>query len=62
MRAVVAVLLFVSAAHAAIWGVLQERQPAPNFSGILPSVSYAPFERAHIVADEAADSEEFART
>jgi cellulose synthase/poly-beta-1,6-N-acetylglucosamine synthase-like glycosyltransferase/exo-beta-1,3-glucanase (GH17 family) len=57
MRVIVAVLLFVSAAHAAIWGVLQEKQPAPDFSGILPSVSYAPFERAHIVADEAADSE-----
>jgi cellulose synthase/poly-beta-1,6-N-acetylglucosamine synthase-like glycosyltransferase/exo-beta-1,3-glucanase (GH17 family) len=57
MRAIVAVLLFVSAAHAAIWGVLQEKQSAPDFSGILPSVSYAPFERAHIVADEAADSE-----
>ena len=51
MRAIVAVLLFVSAVHAAIWGVLQEKQPAPDFSGILPSVSYAPFERGHIVAD-----------
>jgi cellulose synthase/poly-beta-1,6-N-acetylglucosamine synthase-like glycosyltransferase/exo-beta-1,3-glucanase (GH17 family) len=51
MRAIVAVLLFVSAAHAAIWGVLQEKQPAPDFNGILPSVSYAPFERGHIVAN-----------
>src|ERR1700750_3257131 len=57
MRAIVAVLLFVSAAHAALWGVLQEKQPAPDFNGILPSVSYAPFERGHIVADKAADSE-----
>ena len=57
MRAIVAVLLFVSAAHAALWGVLQEKQPAPNFSGILPSVSYAPFERGHTVADRDADSE-----
>ncbi len=57
MRAIVAVLLFVSAAHAAIWGVLQEKQPAPNFSGILPSVSYAPFERGHTVVDPDADSE-----
>ncbi len=57
MRAIVAVLLFVSAAHAAIWGVLQEKQPAPNFNGILPSVSYAPFERGHTVVDPEADSE-----
>src|SRR3954469_12908541 len=44
MRAVVAVLVFVTAAHAALWGVLQEKQQAPDFKGILPSVSYAPFD------------------
>jgi glucan 1,3-beta-glucosidase len=44
MRAVVAVLLFVSALHAGLWGVLQGKEPAPDFKGILPSVSYAPFE------------------
>src|SRR4030088_3256082 len=44
MRAVVAVVLFVTAAHTALWGVLQEKQAAPDFRGILPSVSYAPFE------------------
>ncbi len=44
MRAIVAVLLFVSAVHAALWGVLQEKQQAPDFNGILPSLSYAPFE------------------
>jgi len=44
MRAVVAVLLLVAAAHAALWGVLREKQPAPDFRGILPSVSYAPFD------------------
>src|SRR6266700_2231351 len=44
MRAVVAVLLFVTAAHAALWGLFQEKQAAPDFRGILPSVSYAPFE------------------
>src|SRR6202023_2529126 len=44
MRAVVAVLLFVTAAHAALWGLLQEKQQAPDFRGILPSVSYSPFE------------------
>ncbi|WP_291861721.1 glycosyltransferase [Bradyrhizobium sp.] len=44
MRAVVAVLVCVTAAHAALWGVLREKQQAPDFRGILPSVSYAPFE------------------
>ena len=44
MRAVVAVLLFVTAIHAALWGVFRDRQEAPDFKGILPSVSYAPFE------------------
>src|SRR6476619_1519234 len=44
MRAVVAVLLFVTAAHAGLWGIFQEKQQAPDFRGILPSVSYAPFE------------------
>src|SRR6476660_2127528 len=44
MRAVVAVLVFVTSAHAALWGIFQEKQQAPDFKGILPSVSYAPFE------------------
>jgi len=44
MRAVVAVLFLVTAAHAALWGFFQEKQQAPDFHGILPSVSYAPFE------------------
>ena len=44
MRAVVAVLVLVTAAHAGLWGLFQERQQAPDFRGILPSVSYAPFE------------------
>jgi exo-beta-1,3-glucanase (GH17 family)/cellulose synthase/poly-beta-1,6-N-acetylglucosamine synthase-like glycosyltransferase len=57
MRAVVVVMLFVSAVHAALWGVLQQKAQAPDFTGILPSVSYAPFERGHIVADVTADSE-----
>src|ERR1700740_596178 len=51
MRAVVAVLLFVSAVHAALWGVLQDKQQAPDFTGVLPSVSYAPFEPGHTVDD-----------
>src|SRR5437763_1580871 len=44
MRAVVAVLFFVSAIHAGIWGLLRDSEQAPDFKGILPSVSYAPFE------------------
>ncbi len=44
MRVVVAVLLFVTAAHAGLWGLLRDKQQAPDFSGILPSVSYAPYE------------------
>nr|MBA2399047.1 glycosyltransferase [Bradyrhizobium sp.] len=51
MRAVVAVLLFVTAAHAALWGLFQDKQPAPEFRGILPSLSYTPFEPGHIVAE-----------
>ncbi len=44
MRAVVAVLLVVAAIHAALWGVFRDQQQAPDFRGILPSISYAPFE------------------
>ncbi|ABD07562.1 Glycosyl transferase, family 2 [Rhodopseudomonas palustris HaA2] len=44
MRAVVAVLLLVVAAHAGLWGLLRDKQKAPDFTGILPSVSYAPFD------------------
>ena len=57
MRAVVAVLLFVAAAHAGLWGFFQEKQQAPDFHGILPSISYTPFEPGHTVADPVADSE-----
>ncbi len=49
MRAIVAVLLLVSGVHAALWGVLQQKQEAPDFKGLLPSVSYAPFEPGHTV-------------
>ncbi|MCK1343368.1 glycosyltransferase [Bradyrhizobium sp. 193] len=44
MRVVAAVLLLVSALHAGFWGVLRDKEPAPDFKGLLPSVSYAPFE------------------
>src|SRR6185295_10450012 len=58
MRAVVAVLLFVTAAHAALWGLFQDKQPAPDFRGILPSVSYAPFEgTAHPDVDNIPNAE-----
>ncbi len=58
MRAVVAVLLFVSALHAGIWGVLRDKEQAPDFKGILPSVSYAPFEgTAHPDVDNIPNSE-----
>ncbi|KJC60146.1 glycosyl transferase family 2 [Bradyrhizobium sp. LTSPM299] len=55
MRAVVAVLLLVTAAHAALWGLFQEKQAAPDFRGTLPSLSYTPFEPKHTVVDGDAD-------
>jgi cellulose synthase/poly-beta-1,6-N-acetylglucosamine synthase-like glycosyltransferase/exo-beta-1,3-glucanase (GH17 family) len=54
MRAIVAVLLLVSAIHAALWGVLQDKQDAPDLKGLLPSLSYAPFEPGHTI-DSTAD-------
>src|SRR4029078_9928265 len=56
MRAVVAVLLFVTAAHAGLWGLFQQKEPAPDFRGILPSVSYTPLDPGHVFA-RAVDSE-----
>ena len=44
MRAVVAVLFLVTAVHAGLWGILQHKQTAPDFHGMLPSMSYAPFD------------------
>ena len=44
MRAVVAVLLLVTAVYAGLWGLLQDRQAAPDFHGMPQSVSYSPFE------------------
>ena len=32
-------------------GLLQEKQQAPDFHGVLPSISYTPFEPGHTVAD-----------
>ncbi|MBN9580026.1 MAG: glycosyltransferase [Afipia sp.] len=44
MRAIVAVLLVVTAVHAALWGLLRDEKYAPDFNGMLPSLSYAPFD------------------
>lgn len=44
MRAVVAVLFLVTALHAGLWGILRDKQEAPDYKGMLPSVSYAPFD------------------
>src|ERR1700688_28454 len=44
MRAVVGVLLLVTAVHAAIWADAAKNRRAPDFTGVLPSLSYAPFE------------------
>ncbi|PDT87816.1 glycosyl transferase family 2 [Bradyrhizobium sp. Y36] len=49
MRVVAAVLLLVSALHAGIWGVLRDKEPAPDFKGLIPSLSYTPFEPGHVV-------------
>lgn len=58
MRAVAAVLLLVTAAHAGLWALFQEKQPAPDFRGILPSVSYSPFEgSAHPDVDNIPNAE-----
>jgi exo-beta-1,3-glucanase (GH17 family)/cellulose synthase/poly-beta-1,6-N-acetylglucosamine synthase-like glycosyltransferase len=58
MRAVVAVLLCVAALHAGVWGLLRDKQQAPDFKGILPSVSYAPFEgTAHPDVDNIPNTE-----
>jgi exo-beta-1,3-glucanase (GH17 family)/cellulose synthase/poly-beta-1,6-N-acetylglucosamine synthase-like glycosyltransferase len=44
MRAVLAVLFIVTTVHAGMWAALRDKQEAPDFRGVLPSVSYAPFE------------------
>ncbi len=44
MRVVVAVLVCVAALHAGIWGLLRGQETAPDYTKILPSLSYAPFE------------------
>src|ERR1700731_4383284 len=43
MRTVVAVLALVACVHAGLWALLRTKETAPDFSGQLASVSYAPF-------------------
>jgi len=61
MRVVIAVLLFIGAAHAALWSVLHHKQQAPDYTGILPSLSYTPFEPGHVV-DRNVDPDRIAPT
>src|ERR1700733_10050180 len=43
MRTVVAVLALVACVHAGLWASLRTKETAPDFTGQLASVSYAPF-------------------
>jgi exo-beta-1,3-glucanase (GH17 family)/cellulose synthase/poly-beta-1,6-N-acetylglucosamine synthase-like glycosyltransferase len=43
MRTVAAVLALIACVHAGLWASLRTRQTAPDFTGQLASVSYAPF-------------------
>ena len=43
MRTVAAVLALVACVHAGLWALLQTKATAPDFTGQLASVSYAPF-------------------
>jgi len=44
MRAVVAVVLLVTALHAGMWSLLRGQEHAADFKGMLSSVSYNPFD------------------
>ena len=43
MRTVAAVLALVACVHAGLWALLRTNETAPDFTGQLASVSYAPF-------------------
>src|SRR5437588_12887349 len=43
MHLVAAVVALVACVHAGVWALAREQAAAPNFSGPLASVSYAPF-------------------
>jgi exo-beta-1,3-glucanase (GH17 family)/glycosyltransferase involved in cell wall biosynthesis len=46
MRIVVAVVALVTCVHAGLWTLLHQQHAAPDFTGPLPSVSYAPYTRS----------------
>ena len=46
MRTVAAVLALVACVHAGLWALLRSETKAPDFTGQLASVSYAPFVNA----------------
>src|ERR1700723_1873833 len=46
MRPVAAVLALVTCVHVGLWASLRTKETAPNFTGQLASVSYAPFVNA----------------
>jgi exo-beta-1,3-glucanase (GH17 family)/cellulose synthase/poly-beta-1,6-N-acetylglucosamine synthase-like glycosyltransferase len=43
MRTVAAVLAFVACVHAGLWASLRTKETAPDFTGQIASISYAPF-------------------
>src|SRR6202046_5971304 len=43
MRTVVAVLALVACVQSGLWALLRTKETAPDFTGQLASVSYAPF-------------------
>src|SRR5882762_5393524 len=46
MRTVAAVVALVACLHAGLWSLLQRQHAAPNITGQLASVSYAPYSRS----------------
>jgi glucan 1,3-beta-glucosidase len=46
MRSVAVVVALVACLHAGAWAVRQTQASAPNFEGVLNSVSYSPFTTA----------------
>src|SRR5579872_5527309 len=46
MRTVAAVLALIACMHAGLWASLRTKETAPDFTGQLASVSYAPFARS----------------
>jgi hypothetical protein len=44
MRTVAAVIALVACVQAGLWAVTRDNVAAPNFDGLLASVSYAPYD------------------